>query len=314
MSKKPIIIAAFIVLGWTLLSASLIVVSEEHQYVITRFGKPVKEIKEAGLHYKVPFVEKAVKIEKRILEWDGYPNQIPTRDKKYIVVDTTARWRIDNPIRFLESVRTPRGAQSRLDDIIDSATREAISSHNLVEVVRNSNRILDERAKQREDQTIATSPEHLELERIYVGRNKLQRSIFKGAAPTIKQYGIELIDVRIKRLNYEQSVQKKVFDRMISERKSIAEKLRSEGFGKQAEINGRMNRELDRIQSEAYKKAQLIKGKADGESTAIYARGYNRDPEFFSFTRTLEAYRQTLDDKVTLFLDTDGEFLELLND
>ncbi len=315
--KKSLIIGVLFILGWVALSSSMFIVSEEHQYVITRFGKPVKEIRDAGLNFKVPFIEKAVQIEKRIVEWDGYPNQIPTRDKKYIIVDTTARWRITNPTKFLETVRTPRGAQSRLDDIIDSATREAISSHNLVEAVRNTNRILEERTKKEKEEieeSAETEPEHLELKRIYVGRDKLQRGIFKSAAPTIKQYGIELIDVRIKRLNYEKSVQKKVFDRMISERKSIAEKLRSEGFGKKAEINGRMNRELDRIQSEAYKKAQLVKGKADAESTSIYAEGYNRDPEFYNFTRTLEAYRKTLDDKVTLFLDTDGEFLELLND
>lgn len=310
--KTTVLFAVIIIVALAVIGSGVFTVSETDQYVITRFGKPVRTITEAGLNFKIPFIEEGIQLEKRILEWDGHPNQIPTLDKKYIIVDTTARWRIIDPRKFVESVRTERGAQSRLDDIIDSATREAISSHNLVETVRNSNTIIEMRAQAKEDQTME-GEERLALEKITVGRDKIQRSIFKHATPTIKRYGIVLIDVRIKRLNYEQSVQTKVFDRMISERKRIAEKLRSEGLGKKAEIEGRMDLELNKIQSEAYRKAQEIKGRADAKATAIYANAYNRDAEFFEFTRTLEAYRASLDDKFTLFLSSEGEFLELLN-
>lgn len=246
------------------------------------------------------------------MEWDGYPNQVPTRDKKYIVVDTTARWKIIDPLKFIQSVRTESSAQSRLDDIIDSSAREAISRHDLVEVVRNSNKILEEREEAELD-SAEQGEERLALPKVKVGREKIVKMILAQAKPTIKEYGIELIDVKIKRLNYEQSVEKKVFDRMISERKRIAEKLRSEGLGKKAEIEGRMNRELNKIESEAYKKSQEIVGKAEAESTSIYANAYNRDSEFFNFYRTLQTYQDSLDDKVILFMSSDGEFLEILN-
>lgn len=296
-----------------IMTSSFFVVSETDQYVITRFGKPVRRpISNAGLHFKLPIIEKANRLDKRILEWDGYPNQVPTRDKKYIKIDATARWRIIDPLKFIQTVRTESGAQSRLDDIIDSAAREAISRHDLVETVRNSNQILEERERA-EDDLIGKAGERLTLETVKVGHEKIQQIILKQAAPTITEYGIELIDVRMKRLNYEDSVQAKVFDRMISERKQIAEKLRSEGMGKTAEIEGQMQKELNQIESDAYRKAEEIKGKADAEATAIYAEAYNRDPEFFDLYSTLQSYKKTLDEKVTLLLSSQGEFLRELN-
>lgn len=303
-----ILLAVFFVLY-----SSYFVVSETEQYIITRFGKPVRQpVTTAGLAFKVPVIEKAIRLEKRVMEWDGYPNQIPTRDKKYIVVDATARWKIVDPLKFIETVRTERGAQSRLDDILDSAVRESVSRHNLWEAVRSTNRILETLRDQLKDSS-EIGEERLELEKIEVGRQKIEHMILEHAKPTIAEYGIELIDIRIKRLNYEASVQQKVFERMISERKRIAEKLRSEGAGKKAEIEGKTNKELNGIESEAYKQAQEIKGKADGEAANIYAAAYQRDAAFFDFTRTLSAYKESLDKKVTLFLSSSGEFLSKLN-
>lgn len=293
--------------------SSTFVVEETEQYIITQLGKPVrKPITHAGLYFKIPFLENAIGLDKRVLEWDGHPNQIPTRDKKYIMVDTTARWKIVDPLKFIQTVRTETGAQSRLDDIIDSATREAISRHNLNEVVRNSNRIIEERAKEIEEQKLIAGS-RLSLDDVKVGREKIEHMMLTSARPTIEEYGIELIDVKIKRLNYEESVQKKVFDRMISERKQIAEKLRSEGHGKKEEIEGRLEKELKEIRSEAYKTSQHLKGAAEAEAASIYADAFNKDPAFYSYSETLKAYEESLDKKVILFLSSDGEFLEALN-
>lgn len=303
----------FVVALLVIVYSCFFVAGETEQYIITRFGKPVrKPITTAGLHFKFPLIEKATKLDKRILEWDGYPNQVPTRDKKYIIVDTTARWKIVDPLKFLQTVRTERAAQSRLDDIIDSGTREAISRHDLVEVVRNTNEILQLKDESELD-LAEQGEERLALDKVKVGRDKIVHMILIQSEPTIQEYGIELIDVRIKRLNYEKSVQAKVFERMISERKRIAEKLRSEGLGKKAEIEGKMNRELNKIESEAYKTAQEIMGKAEAESTAIYANAYKKDPDFFGFYSTLQTYQNTLDDKVTLFMSSNGEFFDILN-
>lgn len=301
-------------------NASYFIVSETEQCIITRFGKPVRDpIMTAGLHFKVPFLEKATRFEKRVLEWDGYPNQITTRDKKYILVDTTARWKIVDPLKYLQTVRGESGAQSRLDDIIDSATREAISRHNLVETVRTSNRIMDKIAQQpKEEKTFEPQDddlgsERLAMERIKVGRDQLQKMILTHATPLIQEYGIELIDVRIKRLNFENSVQEKVFDRMISERKRIAEGLRSEGLGKRAEIEGEMKLELNKIESEAYRLAQEIKGGADAEATTIYAQAYQVSPDFFEFIRTMQTYEDVFNEKFLLLLSTNGELLSKIN-
>lgn len=292
------------------LSGALYTISETQQVVVTQFGQPIGDpITQAGLHFKMPFVQQANYFDKWILEWDGEPNQIPTKDKKYISVDTTARWKIKDALKFLQSVGDERGGQARLDDIIDSATRDAITNHNLVEAVRNSNRIIEDTSKETDDDSMGQVEE---IEKIYYGRIALTRAILEEASKIVPQYGIELIDVRIKRINYVSDVQVKVFERMISERNRAAEQYRSEGQGKKAEIEGKRAKELNQIQSEAYRVEQEIKGKADAEATNIYANAYNKAPEFYAFLKTLEIYKNTIDSTTTLILTTDTEYLKYL--
>ncbi|MFA4988999.1 MAG: protease modulator HflC [Candidatus Omnitrophota bacterium] len=292
-----------------LASGALYIIDEGKQVVITQFGRPVGQpVTSAGLHFKTPFIQQAHFFEKRILGWDGDPNQIPTKDKKYIWVDTTARWRITDALKFLQSVGNEIGAQSRLDDIINSATRDVVTSHLLVEAVRNSNRIL-ENTNVDEDAIFADEA----LEHISVGRQQLTRVILEKAKVLAPQYGIEIVDVRIKRINYVEDVRNKVYDRMIAERKRAAEKYRSEGQGKTAEISGQVGKELKQISSQAYRQAQVIIGKADAEAIDIYARAYNSDPGFYSFLKTLESYRKTLDGKSTVILTTDSDYYRYLS-
>jgi membrane protease subunit HflC len=294
------------------ISGTVYTVDESVQVVITQFGKPVGEpIKEAGLYFKTPFIQRANYFEKRLLVWDGAPNQIPTKDKRYIWVDTTARWKISDPLKYLQSVINETGAQARLDDIIDSATRDAITGHPLIEVVRNSNRVLP-MLKAQETQEMQASEKV--AEEIKVGREELTRGILKRASEMVPQYGIELVDVRIKRINYVEEVRKKVYDRMISERKRVAEEYLSEGQGKKAEIEGERGKEKQRIISQAYRKAQEIKGKADAQATKIYASAYNNDPEFYSFIKTLDTYATTIDKESTVILTTDSDYFEYLKE
>mgnify|MGYP006288309443 FL=1 len=281
--------------------------TEYNQAIIIQFGKPVGEpVTEPGLHFKAPLIQQVKYLDERILEWDGDPNQIPTKDKKYILIDVTARWRIDQALRFYQSVRNEIGAHARLDDVIDGATRNVVSNHLLVEVVRNSNAILETEG------AMDDIGEREKMEKIRFGRTKLRQEIFDAAAAIVPQYGIELIDVRIKRINYEQSVQQKVFERMISERKRIAEKFRSEGKGKRAEILGRMQKELRRIESGAYRTAQEIKGDADAQVTRLYARAYSGANDFYRFLKTIESYEQTVKEDSVLFLSTDSDYLRYL--
>jgi len=302
------ITAAAVIIVLLVISGALYTIDETQQVVITQFGEPMGEpITKAGLHFKMPFIQQANYFEKRILEWDGNPNQIPTKDKRYIWVDTTARWKIVDALKFLQSVTNETGAQARLDDIIDSATRDSVTNHYLVELVRNTNGLIErEKANIDEDFGMGAG----EIERIKVGRDALTRGILKGASKIVPQYGIELIDVRVKRINYVKEVQRKVYERMISERKRAAERYRSEGQGKKAEVEGQMEKELNQIRSEAYKKAEKIKGNADAEAIKIYANAYNKDPEFYAFLRTLETYRNTFDKDTTVILTTDGEYFE----
>ena len=286
---------------------TLYVVSETNQVIITQFGEPIGDaITKPGLHLKVPFIQKANYFEKRWLEWDGDANQIPTKDKKFIWVDTYARWRISNPLVFFQRLRDERGAQSRIDDIIDGQTRNVIANFDLIEIVRSSNREFELTEELAILDIAAAIPE------IEIGREKIAQIILEKSSEITPELGVELRDVKIKRINYVEEVQRKVFDRMISERKRIAAKYRSEGDGKSAEIRGEKERELKKIQSEAYRTAQEIKGKADAEATKIYASAYNLDPEFYQFMKTLETYVSTMDKETWLLLSTDAEFLKYL--
>ena len=303
--ERWIPIGVAVIIGLIVLSSALYVVDETQQVVITEFGQPVgKPITRAGLYIKKPFIQKVNYFEKRLLTWDGSPTQIPTSDKKYIWVDTTARWKIVDSLKFLQSVGSERAAQARLDDIIDSATRDRITSTSLYEVVRNSNRefVVTEVFVQKEE----------EIGEVTKGREYVSREILKEAAKVVPQYGIELVDVRIKRLNYVEEVRQKVYARMISERKRVAEQYRSEGQGKKAEIEGMREKELQKITSEAYKRAQIIKGRADAEAIKIYAQAYSKDPEFYSFLKTLETYEKTLSGDSVIILTTDSELYKYL--
>ena len=306
---KHLGLAVAIFLGLLTLASSLYTISETEQVIITQFGEPVGQPHtDPGLHVKVPFIQQVHTFEKRWLEWSGDPNQIPTRDKKYIWVDTYTRWRMKDPLLFYQRVRDERSAQSRLDDIVDGDTRNVIANNDLIEVVRSSDRPFEETE---EDAGIDTSAAEV-VGKIAMGRNKITRAILEMSRPIVAEFGIELVDVQIRRVNYVTEVQQKVFDRMVSERRRIAERSRSEGQGKAAEIRGQKERELKGIQSEAYRKAQEIMGKADGESTRIYADAYGRDPELYQFLKTMETYRKTMAADTTLILSTDGEFFRYL--
>ena len=303
------IVAITLVAGAAFLSGALYFVDETKQVVITQFGKPVGEpVFSAGLKFKVPFIQEVHYFEKRLLQWDGDSNQIPTKDKKYIWVDTMARWKIVDPLKFLQSVGNEIGAQSRLDDIINSATRDAVTGHFLVEAVRNTNRILETKGGQGEDVIVTDEA----LERIAVGREKLTRAILEKAKIIAPQYGIEIMDVRIKRINYVEEVRNKVYDRMVAERKRAAERYRSEGQGKSAEIQGQTGKELKLITSEAYRQAQILMGKADAEAIVIYAKAYSMDPDFYAFFKTMETYKTTIDAGSTIILTTDSDYYKYL--
>lgn len=305
MKATLIIILSFIAL--IILTNAVYIVDETQQTIVTQFGEPIGGAKqEAGLYFKTPFVQKVHYFEKRILQWDGEQNQIPTQDKKFIWVDTFARWQIVDPLLFYQSVRSEIFAQSRLDDIIDGVTRDIITLNPLIEIVRDSNREMSFAIDFDADYY-----EEIQSD-IQVGRRTIADSIFTVAKPLIDQFGIRLIDVQIKRVNYIEDVRKQVYERMSSERKKIADRYRSSGQGRAAEIIGRMERELQQIESEAYRTSQEIMGRADAEATTTYASAYNRDPRFFEFMRTLEAYKKTMNEKNTIIMTTDSEFYKLM--
>ncbi len=303
LNKSILII---IVIAIIVISSALYILDERQQAIITQFGDPVGgAITNAGLHLKVPFIQKVHYFEKRTLEWDGDPKQIPTSDKRYIWIDIFCRWKIVDPLKFYQTTRNETFAHSRLDDVISGTTRDIISSHSLIELVRNSNRKMtfSEEYELNLIQDIIEEP-------IDFGRSKIAEKIFEISSPLIAEYGIQVIDVKIKRINYVQEVRAKVYERMISERQKIAARYRSEGEGNSAEILGKMQRELDQVQSEAYKTAQEIKGKADASAIKIYANAYNRDPEFYEFLKTLETYESTIDKKNTLIMTTDSDYFK----
>ncbi|MEW5984025.1 MAG: protease modulator HflC [Acidobacteriota bacterium] len=306
---KRLLLAAGILLALLVVSSAVYTVGETEQVIITQFGEPIgSAVTDPGLHVKVPFIQTVHVFDKRWLEWSGDPNQIPTKDKKYIWVDTYTRWRIKDPLLFFQRVRDERGAQSRLDDIVDGETRNVIANNDLIEVVRTTDREFpefEENAGADMGEADVTGP-------ITRGRDEITRDILAKSRGIVSEFGIELVDVQIKRVNYVAEVQQKVYERMISERRRIAERSRSEGQGKSAEIRGQKERDLKGIQSEAYRKAQEIMGKADGEATRIYAGAYGRDPEFYQFLKTMETYRNTLAADTLLLLSTDGEFFRFL--
>jgi membrane protease subunit HflC len=286
---------------------SAFTVSETEQVVITQFGRIVGDaIKEPGLKFKLPFIQKAHFFNKNILEWDGEPGQIPTLDKTFIWVDAFARWRINDPIKFFQTVNNRLNAISRLNDIIDPAVRNFITSHRLIDAVRKSNRELDTAEVGLED--LEKKPQSHYT--ITIGRDKITQGILEQAQPKVDQFGIELVDVKIKGINYVEEVRKSVYDRMIAERKQIAEKFRSEGKGEAQKVLGQKERDLQQITSEAYRTAQEVKGKADAEAVKIYAEAYGIDPDFYSFTQTLEIYNESLNKDASLLLSTDSEFLK----
>ena len=289
-----------------ILAQSAYTVSETQQVIITQFGEPVGEpVITPGLHFKVPFIQRANPFEKRFLEWDGSPNQVPTRDRRFIWVDTYARWRITDPLLFFQRLRDERGAQSRLDDVLDGETRNAVARHDLIELVRSTNRNPD-------DVPIDTEEEAVILETIERGRREITRDILETAAGRTADLGIELLDLRLKRINYVAEVQQDVFARMIAERQRVAEQFRSEGQGESARINGERERELAQIQSEAYREAEELRGEADAEATRIYAEAYDRDADFYAFTKSLETYELTMDASTLFILGTDSELLRFL--
>lgn len=295
--------------------SSAFIVTEGMQAIITQLGKPVgKPITETGLHFKTPFVQKVIYVDKRILSWDGYPNMITTKDKKYIHVDTTARWKIVDVLKFIQSVQSVSGAKTRLDSILDSNTRDVISKSNLVEAVRNTNDIIDKIKALKLVKKDASVEEELfgDIAEINSGREKLSSMIVKKSEKELRSLGIQIIDVQLRRISYEQSVERKVYERMVSERQRIAEKIRSIGKGEKAKIEGRLSRDLQEIESGAYRKAQVIKGNGDAKSIAIYAKALSRDPNFYEYIRTLEAYKKSFGDKTKFILSNQSSFLKHL--
>jgi membrane protease subunit HflC len=310
-------IAAFV--AWS----SAYVVDETEQVVVTQFGDPVGEpLQKPGLYFKLPLVQTAHYFDDRFLEWNGDANEIPTKDKRFIEVDTYARWRIADPLTFYQRLGNERSAQSRLDDIIDGATRDAVASHELLELVRASNRdpAVDPKLKEKRkklkklEEEIGAEEAEPELKEIDVGRPKIMKLIEKKVVDNVEDLGIEVIDMRFKRINYNDQVRKKVYDRMIAERERIAELYRSEGRGQAAEIRGKKEKELDEIRSEAEKKAQKIRGEADGKVTDVYAKSYRQAPEFYQFLRTMETYSETIGPESRLLMSTDGEFFQYLRE
>ncbi len=314
MKISQIAILAIVVVGSYVVMSSVYTVNEVEQMIITQFGKPVGEpVTTAGLKFKVPFVQEVNPIDKRVLEWDGNPSDMPTKDKLYISVDLFARWRITDPLQYFLRLRDERSAQSRLDDILGSETRNAIAKHELIEIIRTTK----DRVPLRD--TFLTEEERKldmgALVPIQKGRKMVEQEIFAAAAEKVRVFGIELLDIRFKRINYNESVRPKIYDRMISERRQIAERFLSEGNGEAARIRGNRVRDLNKIQSEAYREVEEIRGVADAKATEIYARAYNQSPqavEFYEFTRTMQAYDSIIADNTTLVLSTDSDLFKFL--
>jgi membrane protease subunit HflC len=309
-----IVLSAILLIGGYAMASAIYTVSEVEQIIITQFGKPVGEpVITAGLKIKLPFVQEVNSIDKRVLEWDGSPSDMPTKDKLYISVDLFARWRITQPLQYFLRLRDERSAQSRLDDILGSETRNAVAKHELIEIIRTTK----DRVPLRD--ALLTDAERNQdigaLVPIHKGRALVEQEIFAAAAEKVKVFGIELLDIRFKRINYNESVRPKIYDRMISERRQIAERFLSEGNGEAARIRGNRIRDLNKIQSEAYRQVEEIRGVADAKATEIYARAYNQSPlavEFYEFTRSMQAYKSIIAGQTTLVISTDSDLFKFL--
>ena len=303
------IVAALVLIVLLFVTGTIYTVREDQQVILTQFGKPIGEpVTEAGLHFKLPFIVKVNVIEKRVLAWDGDSAQMPTRDKTYIQVDTFARWEISKPLLYFKTLRDERSALSRLDDILGSETRNAVAKHDLLEVVRSTKDRKPEKTDLQTEKEVAFEP-------IKIGRREIEKNVYEIAKTKLEDIGINLLDLRFKRINYNQSVAPQIYEQMISERQQIAERFRSEGAGEAARTMGKMEREVKRIESEAYLKIQSILGEADAESTRIYAEAYGGTPEresFYEFVKTLEAYDKILDENTTVILSTDSDLFKLL--
>jgi len=303
----------FVIIVTTLLLLSCYTVNETEQVIITRFGKPIGEpITTAGLKFKTPFIDKVKRFEKRIIAWDGLASEMPTQDKTYILVDTYARWKIVDSRAFFENLRDERSALSRLDDILGSETRNTIASHKLIEVIRTTK---DRKPQRAEELRSDLSGNVSVLPPISKGRVLLEQEILDRSKIKVEEFGIKLLDLRFKRINYNETVRKRIYERMISEREQIAELFRSEGAGEAAKIIGSMEKELKDIESTAYKKIQIAKGDADAKATSIYAEAYNQDEtskSFYEFTRTMETFENTLNTDTTLILTTDSQLFKYL--
>lgn len=313
MKITTILLAALVAVVLMVVSGALYTVDETKQVIITQFGKPVGEPKtQAGLKFKLPFIQQVNPVEKRILEWDGAPSNMPTKDKLYIAVDLFARWRIVDPLQYFLRLRDERSAQSRLDDILGSETRNAVAKHELIELVRTTRDRTPLRDASLSESDLATLGGLVPIRK---GRALVEQEIFSAAAPKVEVFGIELLDIRFKRINYNESVRPKIYERMISERRQIAERFRSEGNGEAARINGNRERELNRIRSEAYREVEEIRGDADAKATGIYAQAYNRTAEaadFYEFQKTMDMYKTVLENNSTLIMSTTSEAFEYL--
>ena len=307
MKTKSILIGILVIIILIGLNSSVFIVQEKDQVVITQFGRPVGEaITEPGMYFKLPLIQDANYFEKRYMEWNGDPNQVPTKDKKFIFVDTYARWQITDPLQFFKRLTNERNAQSRIDDILDGDTRDFIANNDIEEAVRTSNRV----PESSDTEIIGDS-----LARIYVGRDSIQNMILESANKQTTELGIKILDFRFKRINYVQEVQNQVYERMKSERFRIADKFRSEGQGEASRINGEKERELKNIQSIAFRDAEMIKGKADAKAASIYAQAYNTSSQsrsLYSFMKSMETFEKTFDGKTSIFISTDSELYKYL--
>ena len=312
MNNIKIGILAAVAIVVMLFFGSAYVVDETEQVVVTQFGRIVGDaVKEPGLKFKIPFIQKANYFPKNLLEWDGDPGQVPTKDKTYIWVDTFARWKISDPIVYFQTVKDEFSGLKRLDDIIDPAMRDLISAYPLVESVRNTDRSMDtfEAIGSGND---GSNKKRMVRYKVDIGRAQIAEQIEKQAREKLAEFGIEVVDVKIKRINYIDSVRRSVYDRMIAERNQIAEKFRAEGKGEASNIRGEKEKQLQVIKSEAYREAQAIKGKADAKATQVYAEAYGQDPEFYAFLKTMELYNSTLEKDSTMVLSTDSELMKYL--